>query len=109
MIEELLRKFQNDAMACGADEYNESSSFASMKRREERMEESKKAVLDYVKTLGKQDTQPAEQPSETCKWKRSNSCAVNGFLNPHTGDEWFFQTISILRCPTCGLKIEVVE
>jgi hypothetical protein len=56
MIEELLRKFQNDAIACGSDDYNESASFRMVARREARMEESKKAIIDYVKGLEQKGT-----------------------------------------------------
>jgi hypothetical protein len=54
MIEELLRKFQNDSIACGSDDFNESASYRMIARREARMEESKKAIIDYVKKLEQQ-------------------------------------------------------
>jgi hypothetical protein len=51
------------------------------------------------------NAQPAEQTSETCKWKRGDS---NDWANsPHDGIERDIGWMGL--CPTCGLRIEVVE
>ena len=52
------------------------------------------------------NTQPAEQPSETCKWNHHDNCQM--LENPH--NQSLFSTCQqITYCPTCGLRIEVVE
>jgi len=51
-----------------------------------------------------ENTQPAEQPRETCKWVWSNKLQA---YRAHE-DELICDNKGTY-CPTCGLKIEVVE
>lgn len=66
-------------------------------------------ILDIEKTgdgsIKPLNTQPTEQPSETCKWRWGK---IGGRINPHFPEaiEW---SETFTYCPTCGLKIEVVE
>jgi hypothetical protein len=65
--------------------------------------------LCYSKEL---TSQPAEQPRETCKWKREYRDDDLMCWSPHLG-LGYGRSLPALKlkpdCPTCGKRIEVVE
>jgi hypothetical protein len=51
------------------------------------------------------NTQPAEQPRETCKWKKTHR-SHDSIYDPHGHGPF---GMCMKYCPFCGKKIEVVE
>ena len=67
--------------------------------------------FDGPVTFHTEVSQPSDQPRETCKWKRER---IDGDLmcwSPHREDVGKNPPMTDLEpfCPTCGLRIEVVE
>jgi hypothetical protein len=61
--------------------------------------------LKRIQPIKLTDTQPAEQPSETCKWKKTHR-SHDSIYDPHGHGPF---GMCMKYCPFCGKKIEVVE